>query len=283
LEASLKFIRRLRSNLLAFWGAIVILLLVLIAIFAPWIAPQDPFKTNTDKMFLPPFTEGYILGSDELGRDVLSRIIYGSRVSLSVSVLGVSFAVIMGGIAGIVAGYLGGVIDAITMRIVDVMFSIPYLLFALAIVGITGRSMVGVAFALAVAYTPIFARICYSATVAVRELGYVEASIAMGAGSRRILWKDILPNVLPIIMVQFSATLSWAILTEAGLGFIGLGVNPPTPSWGLMLSKSREHFYLSPWLPIFPGLAIMITVFAFNLFGDGMRDVLDPRAWQAGE
>jgi peptide/nickel transport system permease protein len=200
-----------------------------------------------------------------------------------VAAIAVGIATLVGATSGIVAGYFGGRVDGFLMRINDVLFSIPALMLALSVVGLFGRSVSAVIFALGVAYTPIFARVCYSGVVSAREAGFVESSRALGSKSTRILWKDIFPNILPLLMVQATAALSWAILAEAGLGFLGLGVKPPTPSWGTMLSSAREYFYHSPTLAIFPGVAVLIAVFAFNLFGDGLRDVLDPRAWQVGE
>lgn len=258
-------------------------LLILTSLLAPMISPFDPEKNNTDNRFVMPFESLHVLGTDELGRDILSRIIYGSRVSLLVAVGSVLIALIFGSIPAALAGYFGRWVETMVMRIVDVLFSIPSLILALSILGITGRSIVGVAVALGVGYTPIFARVTFSAVVAIRDHGYVEAARALGTSPLKILMRDIFPNVLPIIMVQATASISWAILAEAGLGFIGMGVNPPTPSWGLMLSKAREYIMDQPYLSISPGIAILVTVFAFNLFGDGLRDLLDPRAWQSGE
>lgn len=278
-----KFLRRITSNKLAFFGGLIVVLLVLTALFANVLAPYDPYKNDTKNRFITPFSSGHLLGTDEMGRDILSRIIYGSRVSLMVGVEAVLFAFFIGAIPAFMAGYFGGTLETIVMRIVDLMFAIPSLVLALSIVGLVGRSMIGVAVALGIGYAPVFARVTYSSVVGLRERGYIEASRALGASSLRILWKDLFPNVLPIMLVQMTAMISWAILAEAGLGFIGLGVNPPVPSWGLMLSKARDYLMTEPWMTIAPGVVILITVFAFNLLGDGLRDVLDPRAWQAGE
>jgi peptide/nickel transport system permease protein len=171
----------------------------------------------------------------------------------------------------------------IIMRTTDVLFSIPSLIMAIILVGIFGRSMLGITLALAVGYIPMTIRVVFSTTLSERGSGYVEASKAMGASAIRILPKDIFPNILPTIIVQMTCAISWAILSESSLGFIGLGVNPPTPTWGLMLSKARETVYTAPWLAIFPGLAIMVAVFAFNILGDGLRDLFDPRAWNSGD
>jgi len=271
------------TNRLAALGAMAIVFLIVVAVFAPQIAPQNPDKVHVKDWFAAAFSGKYILGADQLGRDILSRIIYGSRVSLVVALLSVSGATLLGGTAGIVAGYFGGRVDTVLMRIVDVLFAIPTILIALSVVNLLGRSMGNIVFALALGYSPSCARVCYSATIAAREEAYVEGSRALGASAWRILRQDILPNIFPILMVQMTVYFSRAILAEAGLGFLGLGVQPPTPSWGQMLAESREYYTHSLNLAIWPGLAIVVAVFAVNLFGDGLRDVLDPRAWQAGE
>lgn len=204
-------------------------------------------------------------------------------MSLLVGLESVLFAFFAGSIPAIFAGFFGGKTEFVVMRFVDILFAIPSLILALSIVGLLGRSMVAVSIAIGLAYTPVFARVTYSSVVAIRNQGYVEAARALGTNPLKIIARDIFPNVLPLILVQATASISWAILAEAGLGFIGLGVNPPTPSWGLMLSSARTYIMEEPSMSISPGIAILITVFAFNLFGDGLRDLLDPRAWQAGE
>lgn len=282
-RALLKTIRRLATNHLAALGAATIIGIIIVAIFAPVIAPQDPIALNVRSRFAPPLSKGYVLGSDEYGRDILSRVIYGARVSLMVAALSVGGATLVGGTAGILSGYFGGWVDRIVMRIVDILFAIPTMMVALSVIGLFGRTMGAIIFALIVGYSPLFARVCYSATVAVREHAFVESSRSLGASSWRVLRQDVLPNILPLLMVQMTTYLGRAMLAEASLGFLGLGVQPPTPTWGAMLAGSREYFYHSPTLPLWPGLAVLICVFAFNLFGDGLRDLLDPRAWQAGE
>ena len=279
----MRTIRRLSTNRLATLGAIAIVLVLCVAILAPILAPHDPTKVHPRSRFAPPGTEEYLLGTDEVGRDVLSRVIYGARVSLLVAGLAVGGATLFGGIIGILSGYFGGWVDGIFMRIVDVLFAIPTIMIALSVIGLFGRSTTAIIFALTVGYVPMFARVSYSATVSVREHAFVESSLALGAGALRILTKDVLPNIFPLLVVQVTAYIARAILAEATLGFLGLGVQPPTPTWGEMLSSSRNYFQHSMTLPLWPGLAVLVTVFAFNLFGDGLRDVLDPRAWQAGE
>ena len=276
-------LRRLRTNRLAFIGFLIIVATVLIALFAPLIAPYDPTAMDTANRFAPPGSPGHILGTDEFGRDVLSRIIYGSRVSLLVATVAVGLATTIGGGTGLLVGFIGGRLDTYMMRVVDVLFAIPALMLALGVVGLLGPSARSVTIALGVAYSPLFARIIRSAAVGTRSQGYIEAARAMGASQRRILWEDVVPNILPVFMVQATATLAWGILDEASLGFLGLGVQPPTPSWGALLTTGRQYFYQSPTVAIFAGIAVFIVVFGFNLFGDGLRDLMDPRAWRRGE
>lgn len=275
--------RRLRANRLAFIGLVSIVFAILIALLAPFIAPYDPTKMDTAHRFSPPGTPGHVLGSDEFGRDVLSRIIYGSRVSLRVAALAVLIATAMGGSVGLLSGYIGGTLDMVVMRIVDVFFAIPALMVALGVVGLMGPSETSVTIALSVAYSPLFARIIRGAVVGLRDQGFIEAARAMGASRVRILIEDVVPNILPVVMVQVSASVAWGILDEAALGFLGLGVQPPTPSWGAILTTGRQYFYQAPTIPIFAGLAVLVVVFGFNLFGDGLRDLMDPRAWQRGQ
>ncbi len=276
-------LRRLRTNKLAVLGLIAILLAVLIAVLAPVIAPYDPTAMDTVNRFAPAGTPGHILGTDEFGRDVFSRIIYGSRISLLVAATAVLLASLIGAVVGLSAGYVGGTFDNVLMRIVDVFFAIPALMVALGAVGILGPSAKSVTIALGVAYAPLFSRIIRSAVVSLRGQGFIEAARAMGASEWRIIVEDIIPNIVPILTVQITASLAWGILDEASLGFLGLGVQPPTPSWGAILTTGRQFFYQAPTVPVFAGLAVLIVVFSFNLFGDGLRDLLDPRAWQRGQ
>jgi peptide/nickel transport system permease protein len=278
-----RLVRRLRSNTLATIGAVGIVVTVLIAIGAPLVAPYDPTAMQTASRFAPPGTPGHLLGTDEFGRDVLSRIIWGSRVSLLVAGVAVMIALVLGGLLGVVAGFVAGVLDTVSMRFVDVVFAIPALMIALGVVGLIGPSATSVMVALGVAYSPLFARVARSAVIGVRSQNFIEAARAMGASSGRIVREDVFPNVLPLLMVQVTASLAWGVLDEAALGFLGLGVQPPTASWGALLTTGRQYFYQAPTLPLFAGFAVLLVVFAFNLFGDGLRDLLDPRAWSRGE
>jgi peptide/nickel transport system permease protein len=223
---------------------------------------------------------GHILGSDEFGRDVLSRVIDGARASLAIGVSAVVIGMVLGGLPALFAGYLGGVVDLIFTRIVDIFMAIPALLVALGILALVGPSGPTVALAIAIAYAPTFARVIRSAVSSARVQAYVEASVGMGASTFRVLMTEILPNVLPIVIVQATSAIAWAILDEANLGFLGVGVQPPNASWGSLLIEGRQYFFQAPWLPIGAGLAVLIAVLGFNLLGDALRDVLDPRAWQ---
>jgi peptide/nickel transport system permease protein len=217
------------------------------------------------------------LGTDQFGRDLLSRLLYGARVSLSVSFASVVLALAGGGAAGIASGYYGGRIDGLLMRVMDVIFAFPAVLLAIAIMAVAGTAVWTVIVAIGVVYTPQFARVSRASVLATRGLEYVEAAAALGAGARRILLRHILPNISAPLIVQTSLSLSLAILTESALSFLGLGTQPPTPSWGNMLADSRRFMATAPWTAVFPGVTIAMVVLGFNLLGDGLRDLLDPR------
>ena len=264
-----------RSPLIAV-GALLSGLIVLLAVFAPLIAPYDP-TAQIAQPLLRPGTPGFPLGTDEVGRDVLSRLIYGARVSLYVGLLSVVIALGLGATAGIVAGYAGGWLDNLLMRLMDVLFSLPTLVFAIAITAILGPNLTNAVIAIGIVYLPTFARIARGPTLAVIRLPYIEAARSMGAPVHRIMLRHVLPNIAAPLMVQTTLALSTAILTEASLSFLGVGAQPPTPSWGLMLNAARQYMLLDAWIAILPGLAIALTVLGFNLLGDGLRDLLDPR------
>jgi peptide/nickel transport system permease protein len=264
-----------RSPLIAV-GALLSGLIVLLAVFAPLVAPYDPTAQIVQPL-LRPGTPGYLLGSDEVGRDVLSRLIHGARVSLYVGVLSVVIALGLGATVGVVAGYAGGWLDNLLMRLMDVLFSLPTLVFAIAITAILGPNLTNAVIAIGIVYLPTFARIARGPTLAVIRLPYIEAARAMGATTPRIMLRHVLPNIAAPLMVQTTLALSTAILTEASLSFLGVGAQPPTPSWGLMLNAARQYMLLDAWIAILPGLAIALTVLGFNLLGDGLRDLLDPR------
>ncbi|MFN8637262.1 MAG: ABC transporter permease [Chloroflexota bacterium] len=256
-------------------GAVIVVLVVLTAIFADVLAPFDP--TSQLAQPLQPPGGAYRLGSDELGRDVLSRVIHGARVSLYVGIVSVAIALVSGSILGLLAGYYGGKIDMTIMRVMDVLFGLPAIVLAIAITSVLGPSLNSVLVAIGIVYAPQFSRVARAPTLSLRERDFVTAARAVGAGDIWIVARHILPNMTAPIVVQATVAFSTAILTEATLSYLGLGTQPPTPSWGTMLNAGKQVLLLAPWTSIFPGLAIALTVLGFNLLGDGLRDVLDPR------
>lgn len=257
-------------------GALLVLLFLLVGIFAPWIAPKDPLQVSPRDSLKPPGPE-FLLGTDILGRDVLSRIIYGARVSLLIAFA----AVAMGAFIGVVLGMLAGwerKIEMPIMRLMDVLLCFPGIIVALSIVAILGSSVENLIIAIAIYRIPQFSRLCYGLTLATKENTYIEAATAIGVSNRRIMTHHILPNILAPIVVQVSLMVPGAIMTVAGLSFLGLGLKPPTPEWGSMLQKSIVWSRDAPHVMIFPGVALMLVVLGFNMLGDGLRDFLDPRA-----
>ncbi len=274
-----RLLRRDKSGLL---GAIIFLTLVITAVFAPWIAPYDPLEQHLKDSKMPPaWVEGgswdYILGTDSLGRDMLSRVIYGSRVSLTVGFFGVLIAGSLGVTVGLVAGYVGGRVDAIITGLVNVILGLPYLLFVVFIAAIMGRSLINVILIFGLTDAPVFARTTRGEVLKIRQSGYVESAISAGAKRRRILFDHIMPNLLGPIITLATFEMSAMIFYEAGLGFLGLSVPPSVPSWGNMLAYGRSYLQSYPWIALWPALAIMITSLGMNLLGDWLRDVLDPR------
>ena len=257
-------------------GTVIIGVYLLAAASAPVLSPHDPLAMASRSLLAPPGGP-FPLGTDQFGRDLLSRLLYGARVSLAVSFASVVLALAGGGAAGIASGYYGGRIDGLLMRVMDVIFAFPAVLLAIAIMAVAGTAVWTVIVAIGVVYTPQFARVSRAGVLATRGLEYVEAAAAMGAGARRILLRHILPNISAPLIVQTSLSLSLAILTESALSFLGLGTQPPTPSWGNMLAESRRFMALAPWTAVFPGATIATVVLGFNLLGDGLRDLLDPR------
>ncbi len=249
------------------------------ALLAPWLAPEDPLAMSPRRFGAP--SASAWLGTDQFGRDLLSRLLYGARVSMAVSIAAVGMATLIGGAIGLCAGYFGGRIDLLLMRGVDVLMAFPTLLLALAVVATFGGNTRNLILAVTLAYIPIFSRVIRGGALSVKQNDFVEASRALGARDGRIILRAILPNVLAPIIVQATFNLSTAIMIEAALSFLGLGVQPPAPSWGGMLSEARNFMELDPWLALAPGGAITLAVLGFNLFGDGLRDILDPRL--AGE
>ncbi|MCL0084668.1 nickel ABC transporter permease subunit NikC [Thermodesulfovibrionales bacterium] len=273
---SAEVFQRLKKHRLALIGAGIILVLIFIAVLAPFIAPHDPIEQNLEHRLLSPNTE-YLLGTDNLGRCILSRLIHGTSVSLQIGIMVVGIAAFVGVTLGLVAGYRGGLIDELIMRIVDILLAFPGIILALVIAGILGPSLFNVMLALAVVGWTSYARVVRGAVLSVKEKEFVEAARALGAGEARIMFRHILPNVMAPVIVMATLGMAHVILAAAALGFLGLGAQPPTPEWGSMLNDGRAFMRTAPHLTIFPGLAIMVTVLAFNFLGDGLRDALDPR------
>lgn len=261
----------------AVWlGAILVLAAVLSATFAPLLAPYDPVAINAlDRLQGP--SAAHPLGTDQYGRDNLSRILYGGRTSLFVAGASILFATLVGGTLGLLAGYLRGGFDTLVMRVTDVLLSFPAVLLAIALIAFYGNSVVNLVLAIGVVYTGPFVRVARAAVFTVREELYVEAARALGGRGLRILLLGIVPNITAPLIVEVTLRLAYAVLTEASLAFLGLGPPPPTPSWGQMIAEGQHFLALSPWSAVAPGLAIMLTVLGFNLMGDGIRDLTDPR------
>lgn len=279
MEEFQKFFRKLFGNKLAFVGMLLLISLAVMAIFAPILAPmhyddQDLFRAREGP------SKEHIFGTDEFGRDIFSRIIYGSRIALLAGLISVSVAALIGGSIGMLAGYFGGRVDQVLSRVVDIFLAFPYILLALAIVTILGRGMAQTLLAIGLANAPRFARIVRGFVIDIKTGQFVEAAQALGASHFRIILRHVLPNCLPGIIIFSTLTMGMAIISESTLSFLGLGVQPPLPSWGNMLDAGRRYMRLAPHLSIFPGLAITLTVMAFNFLGDSLRDLLDPRMRQ---
>jgi peptide/nickel transport system permease protein len=268
--------RRFQRNRLALFGLAIVAMLLTAAVLAPWLAPRDPAKQSLmEKRARPSAT--YLLGADEFGRDILSRVIHGTRVALVVGTLSVTIALGAGLALGSLAGFLGGWVDAATMRVVEVLLAFPYLLLAIAVVSALGPGALNTTIAVGIWGAPPVTRIVRGAVLALRETEYVCAARGLGASGPAVVGRHILPNVLPTVIVYGTLFMANAILVEAALSFLGLGVQPPTPSWGLMVSTGRDLLLVAPHIATIPGLAIMVAVLGFNLLGDGLRDALDPR------
>jgi peptide/nickel transport system permease protein len=264
-----------RRSPLSLAGGGPVLAFVVLALLAPALAPHAPEDLVGQRLLRP--QAAYPLGTDEFGRDILSRIIFGARISLWVGVVSVAIGLAGGATAGLVSGYVGGRLDLILMRVVDVMFSVPPIILAITLTGVLGPGIGNATVAIGFVYLPTFARVARGPVLAVVEREYIEAARASGAGAARVLGLHVLPNVAAPLIVQTTLALSTAILAEATLSFLGLGVQPPDPSWGTMLGTGRKYMELAPWVAVFPGAAVMLLVLGFNLLGDGLRDLLDPR------
>ncbi len=268
--------KRLLRHRPAMFGAAVLTLVAVMALFSDAITPYDPNGMDFSDRFANPSAEHW-MGTDDFGRDIFSRIIVGARVSLQVGIVAVSVATLFGTALGLAAGYGNRITDEIIMRAMDVLYAIPALLLAIAIVAALGKGIGNAMIAIGLVYIPIFARIARAAVLGIRNEEFILAARALGAGNARILALHVLPNVLSPIIVEITLSLAFAILAEAALSFFGLGTQPPDPSWGRMLSEGRDFFRQSGWMGVFPGLAILFTVMGFNFLGDGLRDALDPK------
>lgn len=276
---SYKAFHRLTKNPSGLLGLSIVLTYLVVALLANQVSPYSATEMHPPDRFQPP-NPTYLLGTDEFGRDILSRLVEGARVSMKVAVVSVAASCLVGCVLGVLSGYVGGNLDNLTMRVMDVLFAFPAILLALGIVATLGPGSNNAILAIALVYMPIFARVARGSVLETKEMEYVTGARAIGTRPTGIIARHILPNITAPIIVQISLALSWAILTEASLSFLGLGTQPPQPSWGSMLSESRRLMELAPWMAIFPGAAIMVAVLGFNLLGDGLRDVLDPRLKQ---
>lgn len=269
-------LQQLKKNKIAIIGLIIIITLAFIALFAPFIAPHDPIEQNLEKRLLPPCRE-YPMGTDDLGRCLLSRIIYGARVSLQLGVIVVGIITVIGVTLGLISGYYGGIVDEIIMRLVDVVLAFPGIILALAVAGALGPGLFNVMLALAMVGWTGLARVVRGSVLSVKQKEFVESARALGCSDLHIMTRHILPNVMAPVIVLATLDMAFIILAAAGLSFLGLGAQPPTPEWGSMLNNGRAFMRTAPHLTTFPGLAIMVAVLAFNFLGDGLRDALDPR------
>ncbi len=275
-------IRVFSTNKTSWIGLAIFVLICVVAVLAPWIAPHDPVEMAIEHRLEGP-SSTFLLGTDTFGRDVLSRLLWGARVSLIIGTVSVLLAMMIGGPLGLVAGYFGGLIDQIIMRMMDVLLSFPLLLMGLLIVAVLGPSVLNLIIAIAIPVIPKFARIARAPTIAVRERNYIVACQALGYSHLRIMARHILPNILGEVVVMASLWAATAVRIEASLSFIGLGVKPPTPTWGGMIQEGFEYILDAPWLSIYPGLAVLVLVLSLNLLGDGLRDAIDPKLRESQE
>jgi peptide/nickel transport system permease protein len=257
-------------------GALVVVVFVLLALAAPWIAPADPIQTSWSQIRKAP-SWAHPFGTDDLGRDMLSRVVWGTRISMQAGVLSILFAIVVGVPTGLIAGYYRGVIDQALMRLTDAWLSFPFLILAIGLVTILGPSLTNATLAIGLGATPTYIRLTRGLVLATREEEYVQGARAMGAGDLRVMGRHVLPNIVSSILVQATVSIPAAIIAEAVLSFLGLGVQPPAPSWGTMLNTAQAFLETAPWMAWWPGLAIFVLALSFNLAGDGLRDVLDPR------
>ncbi len=265
-----------RKNYILYIGLILSALIVLVTVFAPFLEPYDPTKMELSQKFIAPCRE-FILGTDHLGRDIFSRVIEGSRVSLSIAVIVVFFSAVLGVVLGMISGYVGGTVDMLIMRVVDVLLAFPTIIFALALSTMLGTGQINLIIAITCIQWTRYARIARGETLILKNAEYVEAARSIGNNTVQVLRKYIFPNVVSKIIILASLDIGTIILYCASLSFLGLGAQPPSPDWGVMISEGKDYMQYAPWLTLFPGLAIAISALAFNMLGDGLRDLLDPR------
>jgi peptide/nickel transport system permease protein len=268
--------RRLKRNRAATVGGMIVVLFVIIALLAPFISPYPPNEGDLAKRLKPP-TREHLLGTDALGRDLLSRVIYGARISLQIQVVAVMIALVVGTFLGMVGGYYGGKLDHLIMRLMDILLAFPGIFLAISIIAVLGTGLTNLMLAAGIYSVPQFARIIRGSVLTLKEKEFIEAARAVGENDFNILFRYLLPNSIAPIIIQTTLRMATVLLTASGLSFLGLGVQPPTPEWGAMLSNARAYLITAPHVATVPGLAIMLVVMGFNLFGDGLRDSLDPR------
>ncbi|OLE02400.1 MAG: hypothetical protein AUG94_00390 [Actinobacteria bacterium 13_1_20CM_4_66_15] len=266
-----------RKNRGVLVGLALVAVLFLVALLAPVISPHDPIATEPDNAYLPPLSPGHALGTDELGRDQISRILWGARISLPVAFVAVAVGLVAGGLIGLVSGYAGGLTDLLLMRVIDALLAFPALILAIALVAALGPSLRNAMIAIGIVAIPAYARLVRAVVLQLKQMEFVVATRSLGATPVRIVLRHLIPNLMNPVLVQVSLSAGFAILAEAVLSFLGLGAQPPTPDWGQMITTGRTFLPNDPWLAIIPGVAISITVYSFNLLGDSLRDALDPR------
>jgi peptide/nickel transport system permease protein len=270
------FLRRLRANRLAMVGAVVVAILIVVALFAPIITPHDPYAIDVEAILLPP-SPSHLFGTDELGRDVFSRMVYGARVSLQVGFVAAGLATLVGVFLGALAGYYGGKVEALIMRFTDMMLCFPTFFLILAVIALLEPSILNIMAVIGLTSWMGVARLVRAEFLTLKERDYVIAARSLGASDKRIIFRHILPNAMAPVLVALTLGVAGAILTESGLSFLGLGVQPPLASWGNILNQGKANIEIAWWLSLFPGLAILVTVLGYNLLGEGIRDALDPR------
>lgn len=271
-----RFFQRLRKSRSAIIGAVFLVIIIFLAVFAPIVSPYNPILITPSDRLIPPGIS-HLFGTDDFGRDIFTRVLYGGQLSLLVGLVSVAVAAVTGTIMGIVAGFYGRLTDTLIMRLIDVMLAFPSILLALVIVAILGRGLFNVMLAVGISTIPLYTRIVRGTTLSVKAMEYVVAARAIGSSNLRIMFRHIFPNILAPLIVITTNGVAGAIISSAALSFLGLGAQPPTAEWGLMLSQGRSFLRTATWVTTFPGIAIMVTVMAINLLGDGLRDVLDPR------